>query len=128
MKGFLEMDDYNFVPDYATWWDKEDLTKEQLCWLALGVNPEEIKKLGKPDLQDNQYSKNYVKWSAAFLNYLDTTPCGFSTQYLYDNHKNIYEYVEMGLNKESFIENLYDYNHKFPKSFSDFLSQIKPSP
>lgn len=38
------MADYSFQPDFAAWYNKKSVKKEDFCWILLGVNPSDIKK------------------------------------------------------------------------------------
>jgi hypothetical protein len=70
MKGFLEMSEYNFVPDYVVSWKKRNLSKNDLIWLILGADPDHVKKYeslnGKSDKSQEEHS-----WYWAFYNRYD---------------------------------------------------------
>jgi len=92
MKGFLEMPEYNFIPDYAAWWKKKDLSKEQLCWLVLGVSPNDIVKKEKIHVGANA-SPEDIKWLGEFRAYTDGLANGW---WIYDNYKDFISNIGFG--------------------------------
>ncbi|PCK00083.1 MAG: hypothetical protein COA45_04175 [Zetaproteobacteria bacterium] len=63
------MSEYDFEPDYTEWWDKVNLTKEQLVWLILGINPDNIEKYEQLKNIHVVNSDSEKKWKYAFKNY-----------------------------------------------------------
>ena len=61
-------DDYNFEPDYETWWNKESLTKEQLVLLMLGVNPDDEEKSKILSAKPNR-THDEQEWTWGYSNY-----------------------------------------------------------
>ncbi|MFN3701599.1 MAG: hypothetical protein ACK4VI_08785 [Alphaproteobacteria bacterium] len=50
-----------FTPDYAYWWNKKDLTKEELVTLALGINPAAHEWANRPD-KSNEAAEYFVEF------------------------------------------------------------------
>jgi hypothetical protein len=60
----------DFTPNYENWWNKPDLTKEELIWLMVGISPQDMSHYrtleGKTDKTPDE-----EKWCRNFFNYFD---------------------------------------------------------
>lgn len=117
------MPEYNFIPDYAAWWKKRDLSKEQLCWLVLGVSPNDIVKKEKIHVGANA-SPEDIKWLGEFRAYTDGLANGW---WIYDNYKDFISNIGFGRGKEDFINNCYDYAIKLPIELINAIEEWKPN-
>lgn len=114
MKGFLEMDEYNFVPNYAAWLKKKDLSKNQMVCLMLGLNPDDAERCegiqNKPDRSDDEKS-----WLSKF----DIYCCNlnFSLENDYRNSSLLLK----SETKDKIFQEAYENYFKINKTFYDFL-------
>lgn len=114
MKGFLEMPEYNFIPDYAAWWKKRDLSKKQMVWLILGVNPNDVIKnqelLNKLDRSDDEQN-----WLMRFDNF-----CYQLRPFLGNDYRNYMEILKSE-KKEEIVQEAYAAYFDIDNSLYAFL-------
>lgn len=60
--------EYNFEPNYKEWWNKENLEKEELLWLMLGINPNDTKHARELDNKTSLTTEE-IQWKNSFFNY-----------------------------------------------------------
>ena len=115
------MSDYNFEPDYAGWWNDPTATKEDFCWLLVGLNPTDIKKYEAINKKLAQLPNDDRAFVGEFEFFKDTIPGNAS------NYSRLIK-LDWGTSKRDFINNAYEVNHEFPPAFSDYLSSIGDMP
>jgi len=118
MKGFLEMDEYNFVPNYVAWWKKRDLSKNQMVYLMLGLNPDDAVRYegiqNKPNRSDDENS-----WLSKFDIY-----CYNLDRDLNNHHKHSLLLLKSET-KDKIFQEAYENSFKINKTFYDFLVKNK---
>ena len=88
------MSEFDFEPDYAFWWNKGNLSYDELCWLLCGVNPVWGRKQLYPrreiSLQDSdetlQAYRQEKVWRAALEEFMHHRAVSYPEYYpnLYD--------------------------------------------
>ena len=53
-----------YAPDYDYWWNKPDLTKEELIWVMAGISPDDMSRY-----QELQNNNDKSPWYLGFYNY-----------------------------------------------------------
>jgi hypothetical protein len=113
-------DKINFIPDYKAWWNKKDLTEDDLSWLVLGITPDDARQaIAKKD-QGQISGINEDGFMMEFSNYADTLPHG---AFLGNTRKGILSSNLWGKGKRDFIKNLYEQMpiFKLPEDFYLYL-------
>ncbi|NCP62019.1 MAG: hypothetical protein GW748_01730 [Alphaproteobacteria bacterium] len=108
------MNQNNFEPDYKAYFDKVDLKKEEVCWLILGINPNDAKKyMQEPHTEDN------AEWRRGFVGYLNTLPhSGWYINKL--RHEELSKSSWDG-DMKRFIKTVYEEYWEFPEGLKTYL-------
>lgn len=114
MKGFLVMSEYNFKPDYEDWWKRKTLKMEDVIWLILGINPNDVNCYREYEISN----KPKDPWYWAFYNYVELIYPGRRIGEYYS----IYSKILDGVKKKDAFQIIY--NHHNP-IHSDALSFAK---
>ncbi|NCC61233.1 MAG: hypothetical protein EOM12_09875 [Verrucomicrobiae bacterium] len=120
------MSEYKFEPDYKALWNRPDLSEEDLAWMMLHVNPDDVRK-EKETLAKERSSHEDDMWRSAFGDYISNLPEG-GGHFLGKNFQDIIKRELWDGSKESFIKNAYDWGMDFPPAFESFLKSLRPCP
>jgi hypothetical protein len=108
----------DFTPNYEDWWNKPDLTKEELIWLMVGISPQDMSHYrtleGKTDKTPDE-----EKWCQNFFNYFDNKHLFW--RYGSNRHQ---EYEQCAIswdNKKQFIQDAYNAFITIDDGFLDYL-------
>ena len=134
------MAEYNIEPDYAAWWKKKNLTKEQLVWLMLGVNPDDLVK--RENLSQKTRGDEEQNWLSSFNEYLSELTLWIGRdhdQYMrllksddkntifqeaYDNHLKIYDSCfEFVIQKKALTKNKVLEDYKNTQNYQSFETE-----
>lgn len=116
------MSEYNFEPDYAAWWKKKSLSKEDLCWLMLGPSPDDIAKHIRISNDENS-THDEKQWNIAFYGH-----CYARAPFLGNEFKNNMKLLQCE-SKEGIFQEAYESYIEIYPAFYDFLltkKAIKP--
>jgi len=113
------MENNTFEPDYAKWWKKKNITKEQIIWLMHGVNPDDVKRETELS-QENDKSSEEQQWLGAFRNY-----CYQRDPFLRRNFKQYNDLLDWKENKKQLVTAAYEACLKISETFLEHLIQIK---
>lgn len=115
------MTKHNFKPDYRKWWNKKDLTEDELTWVVLGLNPGDAPKVIEIEKNPDLISKNndYI----AFNNYIESLPHAL---FLADTQQKIKAASIWGTGKKDFIGGIYEKlpRVQLPAEFHAYLKSI----
>ncbi|NCC03384.1 MAG: hypothetical protein EOM37_04970 [Proteobacteria bacterium] len=118
------MAEYNFKPDYAVWWNKENLSKEEICWLMLGVNPEDAVKYENLSKEEGKIiSDDDKKWQHGFSRYLNAFSYGLQS---YEEHDFSMKILSWNGDKKAIVKQAYENCRKFSDGFKAFLGKNFP--
>lgn len=109
------MSEYNFEPDYAAWWNKPDVGKQEIIWLCLGINPDDIKKADQLGQIESQLPEDR-NWVSAFGEYCDA--------FLGNRFKEYDELLEWKNDKALFVKDAYDFRMAINETFLGYLVKI----
>lgn len=121
------MGEYNFEPDYDYWWNKEDLTPEELSILVFGVNPDAFFKYIEvfPPQTRTDDDGRYIKSFDDFLNeqsdiVISSSILSHSSDFLINE-----KYWEG--DKHSFVRSLYETSVAINIGLGCHLPEMHPS-
>lgn len=109
------MSEYNFEPDYEAWWNKPDVGKQEIIWLCLGINPDDIKKAGQlghienPSHEDRNWLFDFDEYRGSFLG---------------NRFKEYDELLVWKDDKALFVKDAYDFRMAINETFLNYLVQI----
>jgi hypothetical protein len=108
MKGFLEMVEYNFEPDYSYWWNKKDLTVEELAVLIFGVTPNDYDRY----IKDFDGSRRHINDNEAFITemgkFIRKRDSAITVENIMRSRDYLVENNYWENDKHSFIKNVYE--------------------
>jgi hypothetical protein len=92
--------EYNFTPDYDYWWNKPDLTKEELIWVMVGVSPDD-----RARYQELHNNNDKSPWYWGFYNYFDNKHLFWGYQ---SKHQECEQCAISWDNKKQFVQDAYN--------------------
>ncbi len=108
----------DFTPNYEDWWNKPDLTKEELIWLMVGISPQDMSHYrtleGKTDKTPDE-----EKWCQNFSNYFDNKYLFW--RYGSNRHQECEQCAISWDNKKQFIQDAYNAFIAIDDGFLDYL-------
>jgi hypothetical protein len=117
------MIDYNFEPDYKSWWKKKSATKEDWALLLLGIEPETIKKAGEIQKKAMRSDEDRL-----FLDSLDFFLSRIPGGSFWKIHYKALLNLDWGGGKENFIKSAYENAHEIPDGLCQYLTSIGKMP
>lgn len=102
MKGFLAMQEHDYSTphnfDYKSWFEKDNLTHEQIAWCILGVNPDAAEEAINSAIHSDE-----------------------GDLFLRENHEALIEIVLFDGTVKSFVQGAYEHRFTIPSEIKEYL-------
>ncbi len=116
--------EYNFTPDFKTWWKNNTTAHEDFSWVTLGIDPEAVKRLKEINTKTEEITIEELRFRGQLDDYVLNLPRGMFIKYTRSALMNL----DWSKGKENFIAQAYEHNFEIHPDFCAYLQSIGQMP